>query len=316
MCASIPIDPRAGLIAPEIEERAAGALLGAAVGDALGAPVEFMSAHEIKEQYGVHREMSGGGWLHLKPGQVTDDTEMSLCIARAFVSAGGCRPHEMMRRFVEWLDGGPVDVGSTCLAGIERYRKNGRVAANVSKLHGGNGALMRMAPVALFTLGDDDALLQCAKVQAHLTHNHPLSDAACIAVGRMVQRALLGGGGPELRAVADEAARLHPPLLFDPYPAKTGGFVANTFSTACHDLFSTEDFQSCLLAVVNRGGDSDTNAAVAGMVAGALYGKAGIPEAWLAALDPATAAELESLARRLVSLSPHARSLRLAPDLT
>lgn len=290
--------------------RARGAFLGVAVGDALGATVEFMSPREIRARYGVHDRMRGGGWLGLAPGQVTDDTEMSLCVARALVHAGGCRPHEIMRRFVAWADGGPVDVGATCLSGIERYRRNGRLDARANKLHGGNGALMRMAPVAIFTVGDDEALRQCARVQAHLTHNHPLSDAACLAVGRMVHAGISGQGREAMEDVALALARAFPECAFRPYRGRATGYVADTLATVFHYFLSAADFEECLVGVVNQGGDADTNAAVAGMLCGALYGEEGLPETWLAALRPEVVGEIRDLATRLSQRSPCRRGTR------
>src|ERR1039458_9652289 len=96
----------------ELMSRARGSFIGLAIGDALGAPVEFMTAGEINAKYGVLKEIIGGGWLRLKPGQVTDDTEMALCIARAVVTTGGWSLSGIADNFSAWLKGKPVDVRS------------------------------------------------------------------------------------------------------------------------------------------------------------------------------------------------------------
>ena len=93
----------------EVRGRALGAYLGFAVGDALGATVEFMMPAEIQAAYGMHRDMVGGGWLKLRPGQVTDDTQMSLCIARS-IDAVGWSPVDIAERFAAWLRSRPVDL--------------------------------------------------------------------------------------------------------------------------------------------------------------------------------------------------------------
>ena len=112
-----------------IMDRARAALLGVAVGDALGATTEFMTPAEIRDRYGVLREIVGGGWLKLAPGQVTDDTEMTLCVARGIVRSGRWALGPIADRFAHWLSGEPADVGATCRRGIEEYMEKGRLEA-------------------------------------------------------------------------------------------------------------------------------------------------------------------------------------------
>src|SRR6266568_2642464 len=109
----------------EILSRSRGAFLGMAVGDALGAPVEFMTPSEIRAKHGLLKELIGGGWLRLKPGQVTDDTEMALCIARALESAGGWSLRGIADNFAAWLRSKPIDMGDTCRRGIRNYMLHG-----------------------------------------------------------------------------------------------------------------------------------------------------------------------------------------------
>jgi len=137
---------------PDLLDRALGAYLGLAVGDALGAPLEFLTAREIALQ-GRHTEMTGGGWLKLRPGQVTDDTEMALCLGRAWLQAGGWDVRAAAEQFAAWLRCHPIDVGNTCRRGIRRYMVAGTLQAPLSEGDGGNGAAMRIAPIALATFG-------------------------------------------------------------------------------------------------------------------------------------------------------------------
>src|SRR5450432_510207 len=109
----------------EIRERARAAFIGMAIGDALGATVEFMTASEIAAKYGIFREIIGGGWLRLKPGQVTDDTEMALCIARAIVRNQSGSLEAVADNFAAWLKSRPVDCGDTCRKRIRGYMLNG-----------------------------------------------------------------------------------------------------------------------------------------------------------------------------------------------
>src|SRR3954452_11213754 len=94
-------------------ERFTGCLLGLACGDALGATLEFLSRDEIRSRYGQLRELTGGGWLHLAPGEVTDDTQMATCIARSIVATGTVDGDDIARRFVAWLHSNPKDIGTT-----------------------------------------------------------------------------------------------------------------------------------------------------------------------------------------------------------
>jgi ADP-ribosyl-[dinitrogen reductase] hydrolase len=163
---------------------------------------------------------------------------------------------------------------------------------------------MRMLPVALFALGDEALLARCAVAQARLTHHHPLSDAACVTVGRMVQQALLGADRFALHALTRELVAAHPNFRFNNYRGNATAYVVDTLQTVFHYLFTTADFEECLTSVVNQGGDADTTGAIAGMIAGAFYGPEAIPQAWLKKLDPQVRLAAETAALRLVRLSP------------
>jgi ADP-ribosyl-[dinitrogen reductase] hydrolase len=279
-------------------------MLGLAVGDALGGPVEFMTPGEISARHGILREMAGGGWLRLKPGQVTDDTEMSLCVARAVTGAGGWDLEAIARRFAAWLKGKPLDVGDTCRRGIRAYMLHGTLETSPNQWDGGNGALMRMAPVALCTLGDDDLLARCAVAQAHLTHNQPLSDAACIAFGRMLHLALAGASRSAIRREADRLIADFPTFSITPYRGLATGYVVDSLQTVLHHFFRSRSFEEAVVATVNQGGDADTTGAIIGSLAGAYYGPDEIPKRWLKKLDRGLVEELQRLAEGLIRLSP------------
>ncbi len=287
-----------------IVDRARAALVGVAVGDALGATAEFMTPAQVRDRYGVLREIVGGGWLKLSPGQVTDDTEMTLCVARGIVRSGRWDRRAIADRFARWLSGNPPDVGSTCRRGIEGYVEGGRLEAAPDEQGAGNGAAMRVAPVALYTLGDEMLLSRLAVEQARITHHHPLSDAACVSVGTMIQRGLLGAPLTDLRAAADALASRHPEFRPEGYDGTSSAYVVDTLRTVFDAFFTTDGFEECVVKTVNRGGDADTTGSIAGAIAGARYGLDAVPRRWLQALDPNLREELFALGEELVRRSP------------
>lgn len=293
-----------GLTREFVVQRARAAYLGLAIGDALGATTEFMMPTEIKALYKVHRKIIGGGWLYLKPGQVTDDTEMSLALGRALIDAGQWDRQRIADNFLAWMKGKPVDIGSTCRRGIRDYMMKGQLETPYNEWDAGNGAAMRMAPVALFTLGDDAAMTRCALEQARLTHNHPLSDAACVVIGGMVQKALFGGNRFELHEMTRALVAEYGSFRFNNYRGNASAYVVDTLQTVFHYFFTTGSFEECLIGVVNQGGDADTTGAIAGMIAGAFYGRDEIPSRWLKKLNHTVRAQVEEQAVQLLKLSP------------
>ncbi|MGA2247427.1 MAG: ADP-ribosyl-[dinitrogen reductase] hydrolase [Verrucomicrobiota bacterium] len=284
-------------------DRALGSFLGLAVGDALGATVEFMTAGEIATRYKTHREIIGGGWLHLKPGRVTDDTEMALALGSALVASGGWNPRAIADAFVAWMRGRPVDIGNACRRGISRYISDGSLCAPSAEENAGNGAAMRNLPTVLVSLASEVLLVRRSLEQAHITHNHPKSDAATAALARMTRQLLLEGEQAACNQIADRLVALHPVFHFKPWPGNTSGYVVDTMQTVLDGFFNTGSFEDCLVRVVNRGGDADTAGALAGQLAGALYGVQGIPVRWLKKLDPAVTTAIYLQTRKLLTLS-------------
>jgi ADP-ribosyl-[dinitrogen reductase] hydrolase len=298
---------------PDVRQRARASLLGLAIGDALGATVEFMTASEIRAQHGVHRKLTGGGWLRLRPGEVTDDTQMSLCIARSIVTVGFSTP-DIAQRFVAWYRSRPPDIGNTCRRGIARFIAHGTVHGPPNEGDAGNGAVMRMAPIALAALADAQLRDAQAIEQAHITHHHPLSDAACVLVGRLIQLALIGHGMHRLRRQADATIAEFPNFRYAPYHGLSTAYVVDTMQTVLHFLFATSSFEECLIATVNQGGDADTTGAIVGAIAGAYYGIEEIPREWVRKLDPDVRVEIQDLADHLVDHSPLAKGQPVSFD--
>jgi len=300
---SFPNQPASFLADSLLLDRALGSFLGVAIGDALGATVEFMTAREIAVRYQVHKEIIGGGWLNLKPGCVTDDTEMALALGSALITSGGWNPRGIADAFVTWLHSNPVDIGNACRRGISRYHSNGSLCAPPSGENGGNGAAMRNLPTVLASLGSEELLIQRSLEQAHITHNHPKSDAATATLARMTRRLLLAGEQAAYNQIAAHLITLHPAFGFKPWPGKTSGYIVDTVQTVFDGFFNTGSFEDCLVRVVNRGGDADTTGALAGQLAGALYGVQGIPVRWLKKLDPAVTTAIYIQTQKLLRLS-------------
>lgn len=291
----------------EIRDRARAAFIGMAIGDALGATVEFMTASEIASKYGIFREIVGGGWLRLKAGQVTDDTEMALCISRAILKNQGWSLEAIAANFAAWLKSRPVDCGDTCRKGIRAYMLNGTLEAPPNQWDAGNGAAMRLLPAALYSLPDEHLLKKYAVEQAHLTHNNPVSDAACICLGRLIHRAICGASKIQLRRDVDGLVAQFPTFGFEPYRGLATGYVVDTMQTVFHWFFRGRNFEECLVGTVNQGADADTTGAICGMLAGAYYGMESIPQRWIKKMDKKVLAEIDDSAVRLVAASPIGR---------
>jgi ADP-ribosyl-[dinitrogen reductase] hydrolase len=287
----------------DVRQRAYAALLGSAIGDALGATTEFMMPEEIKQSHGVLREIVGGGWLRLPAGQVTDDTQMALCVARS-IAESGWSLRDIADRFVAWLKSRPADVGNTCRRGIRRYMLHGTLAGPPFEDDAGNGAVMRMAPVAIASLADTKQMREWAIEQAHITHNHGLSDCACILVGSLVQLACIATSKLRMLQLVTNFTTEVASFGFRPYRRLCTAYVVDTMQTVLHYFFTTRTFEDCLVGTVNQGGDADTAGAIVGAIAGAYYGLDSIPRRWIKKLSPTIVEEIQTLSSKLVVKSP------------
>jgi len=288
----------------QVLNKALGAYLGFACGDALGATVEFMTPKQIQKRYGVHQDIIGGGWLGLEAGQVTDDTQMSLAVGQAIVEHQGWNIQAVADNFVAWLESDPPDIGNTCLRGIMRYRDSGKLFGLPRDEDAGNGACMRNLPVVLATLNRPDCFTEWSLQQSLITHNHPLSNAATLALGRIVSQLINGQDmGDACKQEAGQLISQYSEFAYSPYSGKASGYIVETVQTVLHYFFSTDSFESCLIATVNQGGDADTTGALAGMLAGAKYGLQQIPERWLKQLDQQIAAQIRRQTIELIRLA-------------
>jgi ADP-ribosyl-[dinitrogen reductase] hydrolase len=301
-------------------DRCQGVLLGLAVGDALGAPLEFKQTDEIVRLYGGPvREMLGGGFLGWQLGEWTDDTAMAVCIAESILSQGCFDPADVAARFLRWFQSGPRDVGNTisaamrALAGGERWDRAGRSAHEaMGGKSAGNGAIMRCAPIALLDYRLPDRLMTDSLNSALITHWDGRARYGAAALNLAIA-ALLQGAEPAaaLRGAADGVRAACPEVaaLFDTAGAgeradlHPSGFSNDTLRLALWCFVRTDSFEEALVTAVNLGGDADTGGAVCGALAGAHYGLSGIPARWLAPLHQRE--RLLRLATQLAKLGAH-----------
>ena len=282
-------------------DRAIGALLGLAVGDAVGAALEFSP----KPRDAVLDDMTQGGPHHLARGEWTDDTAMALALADSLAAAPGLDPANLMRRILDWRDTGAYsctgtcfDIGNATRAALGRFRRTGNpLAGSADPEASGNGVLMRLAPVAIRHWQDRKALEQVAALQTRTTHGSPATLAASDVFSRLLANAIAGASLPEVLAsptatgVEGDWRGLHRDAI------EGTGWVVRSLQAAVWAVSRTTDFRSAVLLAANLGDDADTTAAIAGQLAGAIYGAAGIPPGWLEAL--AWRGRLEDAAARL-----------------
>jgi ADP-ribosyl-[dinitrogen reductase] hydrolase len=286
-------------------ERAVGAYLGLAVGDALGATTEFLTPREIREQYGLHRRISGGGWLHLQPGQVTDDTEMSLVLGQSILDSQGVVATSVAQAFSEWMRSKPMDIGNTVRRGIIHFRTTGIPRVDENEYDAGNGACMRCLPIALtYWNASSETLTEASRAQSHVTHHSPIADAGTETVLQMLVSAFRGEPKARMHDIAENLAirhkayRFHKRIIENP-----SGWIVETLQAVFQAFFAHDSFEPILIDVVNRGGDADTTGAIAGMLAGACYGTTAIPKQWLKALDPNVKRRCEEQTLQLLALA-------------
>jgi ADP-ribosylglycohydrolase len=281
-------------------------MFGHAVGDALGVPVEFKD-RSILEQHPV-TGMVGFGTYHLPAGCWSDDTSMSLCALES-LAKGTLDYDDIMSNFGTWYynedftaNGHVFDIGGTCLAAIHNYIDSGLPVNKCGIKHqkyNGNGSLMRIHPFVLYAfyngVNNDDFTKMIIDASS-LTHAHFISTDGCI-IYSYVLRALLENPSKDSIYRALNAACIddiyYPPNKYykrllcqdistvDRNEIKSSGYVVDSLEAAIWCLLTTDSYDECVLEAVNLGGDTDTIAAIAGGLAGALYGFDAINKSWL-----------------------------------
>ena len=276
--------------ASPLHDKAAGSFVGLAIGDALGAPVEF-SPRGSFEPVTAYRS---GGRFKLPAGAWTDDTAMALCLAQSLIAHNGLDNTDLLKRFCDWAETGSntstgiaVGIGQNTLRTLGDFRRTGRLEAlPFGAKNDGNGSLMRLAPVACFASNDISRARSIAGAQSRATHASQTADECCQFLAELLCRLTRGESfsnvlGSESNSKWRAAiSNAFPPNLSEISEAdvRSGGYVVDTLHAALWSVQNTCTFKDAVLKAVNLGDDADTTGAVAGQIAGACYGYSSIPK--------------------------------------
>ena len=283
-----------------IQDRYRGALIGLAVGDALGTTVEFHPPGTFKPL----TDIVGGGPFGLKPGQWTDDTSMALCLAESLIEKRGFDLVNQLERYVRWYRDGHLsstgecfDIGGTTSAALHLFERTHKpYCGETDPRAAGNGSLMRLVPVPLFFARNPVEAIERSGESSRTTHGARNCVDACRYMGVLIVGAVQGVDKEtllgdmycpvegywhdhpltvEILEIARGAyQRKQPPAI------KGTGYVVQSLEAALWAFHKGKDFREGALLAVNLGDDADTTGAVYGQIAGAFYGYDGIPAAW------------------------------------
>lgn len=283
-------------------------MLGHAIGDALGVPVEFCARESLEKR--PVTKMVGFGTYNVPAGTWSDDTSMSLCALES-LGKGVVKYDDIMENFCKWYyhneftaTGIMFDVGNTCANAIENYFDLGRAplkCGSISVNSNGNGSLMRIHPFVLYAyskgiVGSD--LIDVIRNASSLTHGHIISIDACIIYSCILTQLLKNPDKDSIynglyraeRSISYASKTCYARLFSEDFAItakseiKSSGYVVASLEAAIWCLLTTDNYTDCVLKAVNLGGDTDTIAAIAGGLAGALYGIDSIPAEWLKTL--------------------------------
>ena len=279
---------------------------GLMVGDALGAPAEFNYHGDVLRHFpdGLGRMVAGFGiCTNRKAGEVTDDTQMAWCLHQSLLDVGGWSPEAAMRRYQEWIASDPPDVGDATKDAL---------LGNPQPEAQGNGALMRVMPLALWAASHPGFdWMSAVREDAALTHPHPVNGECNVVYVYALLLAMKGGMSPQTiyestLSWAEEQGIM--PEVIDTlrraaterpdYDGEHIGWVHVALQSVFYQLLHARDFRSALVDIVSSGGDTDTNAAIAGALLAAVYGPQSIPSEWLVCVRVANEPRYESLVLR------------------
>lgn len=281
--------------------RAQGCLLGQFAGDTLGGLVEFKATNLIQKDYpdGVRDMRDGGTWRNIA-GQLTDDSEMALMLARTLVHHGRYDPGAALDAYLHWWPQA-WDHGSTLSAALGPASR-GKTAAERLQLAGehanhrsqSNGSLMRICPLGIFGASRLDCVAGWARQDSGLTHPNPVCKDACAVFISAIAHAVARGGGPEsaYQAALAEASRpeVQPAVLEALTQARHAppadyasqmGWVLIALQNAFYQLLHAPTLEAGVIDTISRGGDTDTTAAIAGALLGAVHGREAVPGRWV-----------------------------------
>ena len=270
-------------------DRIAGCFVGLAVGDALGAPVEFCERGSF-EKVTSYR---AGGKFNLPAGAWTDDTAMALALAQSLIENDGFDPKDLLTKFSDWMENGTntstgvcVGVGQNTLRTLGDFRRLGRLEAlPFGSKNDGNGSIMRLAPVPCKFSDDIETVKSVAAQQSRTTHASHLVHEANIYLSELLARLINGEDYADVKQSIsnNEWSYAFSSIIrtnFDGIDEKSipaTGFVIDTLRAAIWAIENSTNFEDAVLLAVNLGDDADTTAAVTGQIAGAIYGYSSLP---------------------------------------
>lgn len=271
------------------QDRLRGCVLGAAVGDALGMPLEFRAR---SADHALVRDMQAG---RLAAGHFTDDTEMALALAESLLAHKPLDPEDLAGRFLAWYLAHPADVGIQTGAVLARIKAGESWDKAATKVHhadpeaASNGSLMRAWPVAIAHHDQPEDILVDSYRQSYVTHAHRDCLSASAFVCATIFHLIHGTPLDHATVLASTVVHMADALwqVIEEAPSKTradlpnSGWVHHTLASAIWAVSTTDSFEEAVIQAANLGGDADTAASVAGALAGAQYGLSAIPERWL-----------------------------------
>lgn len=295
----------------DLADRAAGCFLGLAIGDAIGTTIEFRTRDTYEHLNGI----VGGGPFRLRPGEWTDDTSMALALADSLIECGAVDPTDLMNRFVRWYREGEYspagrcfDIGNATRSALDAFCRTGDpLAGSVDEHSAGNGSLMRLAPAAIWGASRSEGeAAAAARLQSACTHGATACLDACEAYA-LILRAAIRGADFEDALVSGRrghATEVGPVIAGswrqkERHQIESSGYVIHSLEAALWCVERTGTFSEAVLLAANLGDDADTTAAITGQLAGAIYGKSGVPDEWLDML--AWSERIERAALRLVA---------------
>ena len=277
------------------KDKLQGMLIGLAIGDALGMPVEFKTSGRFEKVTGYQ----SGGPFNLSAGYWTDDTSMALCLADSILEKGGYDSFDVMEKYTAWISKGYrsstgkfFDVGNQISKAISKYSQNPIVPMNEEYVEAaGNGCVMRLAPVVIASIASGKNIYTTERysmVSARETHMSHVAEQVTGLFGAILYIAATQSDAKDkiLNLINQLMDKNEWIKSWQNLTEKTienikpTGYVVDTVEAALWAFLITESFKDGLLKAVNLGGDADTIGAVYGQLAGAYYGLDGIPKEW------------------------------------
>lgn len=263
-----------------------GGLFGLAIGDALGCTTEFMHPSDIKKQYGFLTDIIGGGPFKFKPGEVTDDTDMAICVSKGIVSNYKNPIPEIGKEFIKWLESNPKDIGMTVRSSLLYFYETKNWEEASKKTHeylngksAGNGSLMRTLPIAL-AYNDPYDIARLSRAQSKMTHYDDKASNACVIYNNIAYF-LLNGMNLKDAIESQIIGTEYEFVLYEPPYNPPDPYVINTFRWALYILLNYHSFEEVVQVSANQGYDADTLASIVGGLAGIYYGYESIPNNYI-----------------------------------